>query len=94
MTLLQACTRAHGQTKGAVVAAWAIQWALTAQRLGRFPSTAEYADDWVISDRNAWRHRAAIKKALGPEYVDVLLSLARSLDARKSRRDSVNIALA
>jgi hypothetical protein len=93
-TLLELCVARRGLHRGALTAAWVIQWAATARELGKFPTTAEYAEWWAVSDRNAWRHRAAIHEALGDDYQAVVLHIAQELDARMSRRQAMKLKVA
>jgi hypothetical protein len=93
-TLLELCIARRGVHRGAVTAAWVVQWAATARELGKFPTTAEYAEWWNVSERNAWRHRAAIHEALGDEYERVVLRLGDEIDARMSRRDQLKLKVA
>lgn len=86
LTVLQACVKRHGVHKGAVVAAWVAQWAIATADLGEVAGTARYAEWWAISERNAWRHRAAIREALGDDWQSVVARLARHVEERRSPR--------
>lgn len=85
VSVLEACTLKLGQHRGALAAANVAQYAIAWADLGEFPTAAEYADYWAISERSAWRHRARIEAALGDQWQDVVRRLARQLERAGER---------
>jgi hypothetical protein len=66
--------------RGALVAVYVSLWIEAAHRKGKFPTTEEYAA-WVgKSERQAWRHRAAVHRAFpGDEMEAVVMAAAGSM---------------
>jgi hypothetical protein len=85
-TVLQACVARFGHHRGGFAAAHVAQLAITAAGLGRLPTAVEYADDWAIDERTAWRHRAEARAALGDDWETVVVQLAGRLGERRTPR--------
>src|SRR4051794_19754623 len=67
-------------TKGAMVAARIIQWAMVSNELGRVATTAEYAEHWSVTERTGWNHRALIHEAFpGDELERIVSDVAREI---------------
>lgn len=92
-TILDACTAKLGVHRGALAAAWVAQWAMAADELGHFPTTVEYAECWALSERNAWRHRAAIRDVFG-DVEPVVMAVAAQIGGRRSPRAVMGLAVA
>ena len=104
LPLLELCVRRAGAVngrdpagfrdlhQGRRVSQYVLQWAITAQDLGHFPTTVEYAEWWAISERQAWRRRAAIHDLFEGDLMrEVVEDVASSLDSRKSLRDQMQV---
>ena len=99
-TLLELCVaRAGGNVravpKGSRVATFVVEWALASRDRGGPISTATYAEAWSLSERQAWRRRAAFKD-LFPEFepqelADVVLD---QLDRREAPTPLSRVAIA
>lgn len=85
VTILQACTRKLGQTRGGLAAANIAQYAIAQAELGHFPTAVEYADYWAISERTAWRHRSRCEAAFGDAWPEVVEQLAAYLVKSRER---------
>lgn len=99
-TLLELCVaRAGGNLraipKGSSVAAFVVEWAIASRDRGGPISTATYAEAWSMSERHAWRRRAAFHELfpdLDPqELADVVLE---QLDRREEPTPLVRVAIA
>jgi hypothetical protein len=67
---------------------------MTQIRLGKFPTTLEYADDWAIDERSAWRHREKMRDALGDDWPEVVAHVAREVERRQlGVKDATRLAL-
>jgi hypothetical protein len=84
-SILDYCVRSAGVHRGALVAAWVAQWAMTANDLGRFPTAVEYAEWWAVDERTAWRHRAGIRDVFG-DVEPIVMAVASGVDGRRSPR--------
>jgi len=97
-TVLDHCIASRGVHRGALTAAWVAQWARCAQELGRFPTTAQYADYWAIHERTGWRHREAIVDVFGEEFEPTVMYVAAAIADRlgqsHSPRAVMDLALA
>lgn len=65
-SILEVLIARGGVMKGARVAAFVVMWAVTADDLGREPSTAEVIDWWGEKPRTVWRYLAEFRE-LVPE---------------------------
>lgn len=87
-TLLAVCVaRSGGKLRaswhGLKVCEYVIEWAIVAHELERMPTTEEYREWWAISERSAWRHRAAIRELFpGDEFPRLVEGVAAQMTAR------------
>jgi len=87
-TLLELCVgRAGGNVRaswrGLKVCEYVIEWSIAAQALGKMPTTVEYAEWWAMSERSAWRHRAAIRELFpGEEFPRLVEAVSVQMTAR------------
>jgi hypothetical protein len=93
LSVRDACMRKLGVHRGAFVAAHVAQWAITAEDLGRFPTTAEYAEWWALDERTGWRHRAEIRDVFG-EVEPVVMAVAARIEGSRSPRAVMRLAVA
>lgn len=63
--------------KGALVAAQVAQWAIATDDLGHVPTTVEYCDYWMVTERSGWYHRANVRDALGDDWQLIVAQLAK-----------------
>jgi hypothetical protein len=82
-SVLDLCVARVGVHRGALAASYVARYAMTQMRLGRFPTAVEYADDWVITERTAWNHRAAMQAALGDDWPQIVAHVADEIERRK-----------
>lgn len=100
-TLLELCVGRAGGTlkavpKGTRVATFITEWAIASRELGGPITTAQYAEWWKVSERQAWRRRAAFKElfpelAEPQELADVVL---QALDRREQPTPLAKVVLA
>lgn len=81
-TVLDLCIGGAGVHRGALAASYVARYAMTQHRLGKFPTTVEYANDWAITERSAWNHRAKMHDALGDEWPAVVEWVASEIERR------------
>jgi hypothetical protein len=94
-TIHELCIARLGVHRGAIAAARVAQWAMVAHDLGRLPTTVEYAEWWSLDERTGWRHRAAIRDALGEEWEPTIEALAAQItDRMRSPRAVLSLAVA
>ena len=64
MTVLEAAYRATGSLrKAGKIGAFVTAWGITRSRLGRSPSVEEYAADWKVDRRTAFREQQLFRSA-------------------------------
>jgi hypothetical protein len=68
-----------GLVKGAQVALYLGMWIAVARKLGKFPTTVEYAEVAGKSERQAWRQRAKIHAAFPGDEMQELVEVAAGL---------------
>lgn len=87
-TVLELCVvRAGGVHRGAFLCGYLIQWSMTADDLGHFPTIAEYGDWWALSPRGAELQSAKLRRAFTEEELRRLVDqIVVAGDARMSRR--------
>ena len=83
VSILELCVSRVGVHRGALAASYVARYAMTQQRLGKFPTALEYADDWAIIGRAAWDHRRRMQEALGDDWPAVVECVAREIDRRQ-----------
>jgi hypothetical protein len=89
-TLLEVCTARLGVHKGALAAAWLVEYALATRDLGHVPSGREYAAWAFVDDRTAWRRRSALREVFGDDrWVEVVEALAAQVEPGRSIRGQV-----
>lgn len=66
---LELAVRRGGVRRGSDVMAFVMCWAHTEAKLGHRPSIEEYAVDWKVSSRTAYRELAAFRE-VWPEFND------------------------
>ena len=92
--MLELCVARVGVHRGALAASYVARYAMTMHRLdGKFPTAVEYADDWAIDERTAWRHRAKMQDAIGEDWPAVVEHVAGHIDERTSVRTSIRTAV-
>ena len=77
--------------RGAIAASYVARYAMTMHRLGKFPTAVEYADDWAIDERAAWRHRARIREAIGEEWPAIVEHVAGQIGDRMNERTAMRV---
>jgi hypothetical protein len=88
-SVLDLCVSSVGVHRGAIAASYVARYAMTAHRLGKFPTAEEYAEDWAIKVRTAWNHRARMQAALGDSWRDVVMFVAAEMADLASERDAM-----
>lgn len=83
MTVLEAAYRATGSMrKAGKIGAFVTGWGVTRNRLGRSPSVDEYAADWKIDRRTAFREQELFRAAFpGLQTPDPILD---ALEAKRA----------
>lgn len=93
-TVLDVCVARVGVHRGALAASYVARYAMTLNRLGKFPTAVEYADDWAMVERSAWHHRARMQEALGDDWPAVVEHVAREIGRRQlGVKDATKLSL-
>jgi hypothetical protein len=82
-SVIELCVARVGVHRGALAASYVARYAMTQTRLGKFPTTVEYAEDWAIDERSAWRHRAKMHDALGEDWPAIVEHVAAQIERRQ-----------